>query len=47
VGWPIGITGHTSNDMELRRRDNLAGLDWILPRLSGKLPSPRPEYRTK
>ncbi len=44
---PIGIIGHTADDVELRLRDNLDGLDWILPQLSGKPPGPRPKYRTK
>jgi hypothetical protein len=44
---PIGIIGHTEDDVELRLRDNLDGLDWILPQLSGKAPGPRPKYRTK
>ena len=44
---PIGIIGHTGDDVELRLRDNLDGLDWILPQLSGKPPGPRPKYRTK
>ena len=44
---PIGIIGHTQDDLELRLRDNLDGLDWILPQLSGKRPGPRPKYRTR
>jgi hypothetical protein len=44
---PIGIIGHTQDDVELRLRDNLEGLDWILPQLSGNPPGPRPKYRTK
>ncbi len=44
---PIGIIGHTEDDVELRLRDNLDGLDWIVPQLSGKAPGPRPNYRTK
>jgi len=44
---PIGIIGHTEDDVELRLRDNLDGLDWILPQLSGKPPGTRPKYRTK
>jgi hypothetical protein len=44
---PIGIIGHTEDDVELRLRDNLDGLDWILPQLSGKAPGPRPKYRTR
>jgi hypothetical protein len=43
----IGIIGHTEDDVELRLRDNLDGLDWILPQLSGKAPGPRPKYRTR
>jgi hypothetical protein len=44
---PIGIIGHTGDDVELRLRDNLDGLDWILPQLSGKPSGPRPTYRTR
>jgi hypothetical protein len=44
---PIGIIGHTEDDVELRLRDNLDGLDWILPQLSGKPPGPHPKYRTR
>jgi hypothetical protein len=44
---PIGIIGHTEDDVELRLRDNLDGLDWIVPQLSGNPPGPRPKYRTK
>jgi hypothetical protein len=44
---PIGILGHTHEDVELRLRDNLDGLDWLLPQLAGKPPGPRPKYRTK
>lgn len=44
---PIGIIGHTGDDVELRLRDNLDGLDWILPQLSGNAAGPRPKYRTK
>jgi hypothetical protein len=43
---PIGMIGHTGDDVELRLRDNLDGLDWILPQLFGKTPAPRPKYRT-
>lgn len=42
----IGILGHTRDDAELRLRDNLDGLDWLLPQLSGKEPGPKPKYRT-
>jgi hypothetical protein len=44
---PVGIIGHTGDDVELRLRDNLDGLDWILPQLSGNPPGPRPNYRTR
>jgi hypothetical protein len=44
---PIGIIGHTDDDVELRLRDNLDGLDWIVPQLAGNPPGPRPKYRTK
>ncbi|MFO0872033.1 MAG: LamG-like jellyroll fold domain-containing protein, partial [Pirellulales bacterium] len=43
---PIGIIGHTQDDVEERLRDNLDGLDWLLPQLAGKTPGPRPRYRT-
>ncbi len=43
---PIGILGHTDDDAEERLRDNLDGLDWLLPQLDGKPPGPRPRPRT-
>jgi hypothetical protein len=43
---PIGILGHTQDDAEARLRDNLDGLDWLLPQLSGKPAGPKPKYRT-
>ncbi len=43
---PIGILGHTMDDAEERLRDNLDGLDWLLPQLDGKPPGPRPVPRT-
>jgi putative heme-binding domain-containing protein len=43
---PIGILGHTDDDAELRLRDNLEGLDWLVPQLDGKNPGPRPMPRT-
>lgn len=43
---PIGILGHTMDDAEERLRDNLDGLDWLLPQLDGKTPGPRPKLRT-
>ena len=46
-GGPIGIIGHTNDDVKLRLRDNLDGLDWVLPQLEGKAAGPRPKYRTR
>jgi sugar phosphate isomerase/epimerase len=43
---PIGILGHTNDDVEERLRDNLDGLDWLLPQLAGAKPGPKPTYRT-
>ena len=43
---PIGILGHTQDDAEARLRDNLDGLDWLVPQLEGKSPGPRPAPRT-
>ena len=43
---PIGILGHTQDDAEERLRDNLDGLDWLVPQLEGKAPGPRPKPRT-
>ncbi len=43
---PIGILGHTMDDAEQRLRDNLDGLDWLLPQLEGKPAGPRPKPRT-
>jgi hypothetical protein len=40
----IGILGHTQDDAELRLRDNLDGVDWLLPQLDGNAPGPK--YRT-
>jgi dipeptidyl aminopeptidase/acylaminoacyl peptidase len=44
---PVGIIGHSNDDVELRLRDNLDGLDWILPQLAGSPPGPRPAFRTR
>ena len=44
---PIGIIGHTGDDVEQRLQDNLDGLDWLLPQLEGKTAGPRPKYRTR
>jgi len=43
----IGIIGHTNDDVALRLRDNLDGLDWLLPQLDGKAAAERPKYRTR
>jgi sugar phosphate isomerase/epimerase len=43
---PIGILGHTDDDAEERLRDNLDGLDWLLPQLSGTKAGAKPKYRT-
>jgi sugar phosphate isomerase/epimerase len=43
---PIGIIGHTGDDVEARLRDNLDGLDWLLPQLDGRAPGPPPAWRT-
>ncbi len=43
---PIGILGHTQDDAELRLKDNLEGLDWLVARLEGKDSGPRPKPRT-
>ncbi len=43
---PIGIIGHTNDDVELRLRDNLDGLDWLIPQLDGKPASALPTPRT-
>ncbi len=43
---PIGILGHTMDDAEERLKDNLDGLDWLLPQLDGRPAGPRPHPRT-
>ncbi len=43
---PIGILGHTMDDADARLRDNLDGLDWLVPQLDGQPPGPRPAPRT-
>lgn len=47
-GWrgPIGILNHTDEDAEVRLRDNLDGLDWLLPQLDGKPALARPQPRS-
>ncbi len=42
---PIGIIGHTNDDVELRLRDNLDGLDWLVAQLDGKPAGPKPQPR--
>ncbi|MDA1164501.1 MAG: TIM barrel protein [Planctomycetota bacterium] len=43
---PIGIIGHTQDDVEQRLQDNLDGLDWIVPQLDGKAAGSKPTPRT-
>jgi hypothetical protein len=43
---PIGILGHTNDDAEERLQDNLDGLDWLVPQLSGTKAGTKPKYRT-
>lgn len=43
---PLGILGHTMNDVEDQLRDNLDGLDWLVPQLTGNPPGPKPQPRT-
>ncbi len=43
---PIGILGHTQDDAEDRLRDNLDGLDWLVPQLDGQPAGPAPKPRT-
>jgi putative heme-binding domain-containing protein len=43
---PIGILGHTMDDAEERLKDNLDGLDWLVPQLEGQPAGPRPQPRT-
>ena len=47
-GWrgPIGILNHTDEDAEARLRDNLDGLDWLVPQLDGKPAGPKPTPRS-
>ena len=47
-GWrgPIGILNHTDEDAEARLLDNLDGLDWLVPRLDGNPPGPKPKPRS-
>ena len=43
---PIGILGHTQDDVELRLRDNLDGLEWLVPQLKGYPAEAQPVPRT-
>lgn len=43
---PVGIIGHTQDDVEMRLRDNLDGLHWILPQIDGDPAGPKPTLRT-
>ena len=38
---PVGIIGHTQDEVELRLKDNLNGLEWF-PQLEGKPAGPKP-----
>jgi sugar phosphate isomerase/epimerase len=42
---PIGVIGHTQDDVELRLRDNLEGLDWLAAQVAGLPAGPRPVAR--
>jgi hypothetical protein len=44
-GGPIGILGHSMDDMESRLRDNLEGLDWLVAQLDGAPAGPKPTPR--
>lgn len=43
---PLAILGHTQDDAELRLKDNLDGLAWLVKQLNGKPPANRPTPRT-
>lgn len=43
---PIGVIGHTQDDVEQRLQDNLDGLAWLLPQLDGAAAGPSVAYRT-
>ena len=47
-GWrgPIGILNHTEEDAGARLRDNLDGLDWLVPQLEGRPPGRKPVPRS-
>ena len=42
---PIGVIGHTQDDVELRLRDNLDGLDWLAAQVAGRPAGPKPVAR--
>lgn len=42
----FGILGHTQDDAEQRLQDNLDGLDWLIPQVSGAAAGPKPKPRT-
>ena len=43
---PIGIIGHTQDDVQQRLLDNLDGLQWMMGQVQGEQSDARPEYRT-
>lgn len=47
-GWrgPVGILCHADVDAEGRLLDNLDGLEWLVPQLTGATPGPKPRPRT-
>lgn len=44
---PIGVLGHTMDDVERRLLDNLEGLEWLKPQLKGEPADEKPELRTQ
>lgn len=47
-GWlgPVGILNHTDEDAEVRLRDNIEGLEWLVTQLKGAEPGPKPTPRS-
>ncbi len=47
-GWsgPVGILNHTDEDADARLRDNLDGLEWLIPQLDGHAGGPKPTPRS-
>ncbi len=43
---PIGILGHTKDDAEARLKDNLSGLEWLVPQLDGAAAGEKPRLLT-